>query len=67
MIFNRVYLNVYDNEYYVEHIGTTFDNFWSSLSTRGVIGKVLYKMIFYTIVGMSKITRKCKKAYIKFD
>lgn len=67
MIFNRVYLNVDDNEYYVEDIGTTFDNFWSLLSTKGVIGKVLYKMIFYTIVGMSKITGKCKKACIKFD
>lgn len=67
MIFNRVYLNVYDNEYYVEDIGTTFDNFWSSLSTKGAIGKVLYKMIFYTIVGISKITGKCKKACIKFD
>lgn len=65
MVFDRVYLNVYDNKYYVEDIGTTFDNFWNFLITKGAIGKVLYRMIFYTIVGVSKITGKCQKAYIK--
>ena len=67
MIFDRVYLNVDDNEYYVEDIGTTFDNFWTALGSKAFIGKVLYKTIFYTIVNISKITGKCKKACIKFD
>lgn len=67
MVFDRVYLNVHDKEYYVEYIGTTFDDFWGSLSKKGVIGKVLYKTIFHTIVGVAKITGKCKKTRIWFD
>lgn len=67
MVFHRVYLNVDDNQYYVEDIGTTFDDFWTSLNTKGIVGKILYRMMFYTIVGVSRITGNCKKATIKFD
>ncbi len=67
MVFHRVYLNVDDNEYYVEDIGTKFDDFWTSLNTKGVVGKVLYRMIFDTIVGVSRIGGTIKKASIKFD
>lgn len=67
MVFDRVYHNVDDNEYYVEYIGTTFDKLWSSLSKKGVVGKVLHKTIFHTIVGVSKITGKCKNVHMWFD
>lgn len=66
MIFDRVYLNIDDGQYYVENIGTKFDNFWTSLFTKGVIGKTMYRMIFDTIIGVAKITHKCKTAYIVF-
>lgn len=67
MIFNRVYLNVDDKQYYVEDIGTTFDDFWSSLYTKGIISKLLYRMIFYVVVDVARITGKCKKAHLEFD
>lgn len=66
MVFDRVYLNLDDGKYYVEDIGTNFDDFWTSLSTNGVIGKAIYRLIFDIIVGISRITRKCKTAYIVF-
>lgn len=66
-MFHRVYLNVDDNKYYVEDIGTRFDDFWTSLNTKGIIGKFLYRMIFYTIVGVSRVTGNYKKAILKFD
>lgn len=67
MIFDRVYFNVLDDRYYIEDDGTTFDRFLNLFNTKKVLGKVAYRTIFYSIVGISKITRKCKKAYIVFN
>lgn len=67
MIFDRVYFNLDDGKYYVENIGTNFDDFWTSLNSKGTIGKAIYRLIFDIIVGVSKLTHKCKKAYIIFD
>lgn len=66
MVFDRVYFNLVDGKYYVEDIGTNFDDFWTSLNTKGVIGKAIYRMIFDVIIGVAKITHKCKMAYIVF-
>ena len=67
MVFHRVYLNVVDNQYYVEDIGTAFDDFWTSLNTNGVIGRFLYRLIFDIVVNVSRITGKCKTVSITFD
>ena len=67
MVFDRVYLNLDDGKYYVEDIGTNFDDLWTSLNTKGAIGKAVYRLIFDIIVGVSRVTRKCKKAYIIFN
>lgn len=64
MVFNRVYLNVEDGKFYVEDIGTKFDDWWTSVNTKGVVGKFLYRLIFDIVVGISRITGSYEKASI---
>lgn len=67
MIFSRVYLNANDGKFYVEDIGTVFDNFWTSLLSKGAIGTLFYKLVFDIIVGISKVSNSYKTARIDFD
>lgn len=67
MVFDRVYFNVLDDRYYIEDDETSFDRFLESFDMKKFYQKMLYRTIFYTVVGISKLTRKCKKAYIVFE
>ena len=67
MVFDRVVFNVLDGEYYIKDEGTSFDRFLNMFNTKKFYQKILYRGIFYTIVGISKITHKCKTYCIVFD
>lgn len=67
MIFDRVVFNVLDGKYYIKDEGTPFDRFLNMFDTKKFYQEILYRGIFYTIVGISKITHKCKNYCIYFD
>lgn len=67
MVFDRVCYNVLNGRYYIKDKETAFDRFLNKFDTKKFYQKILYRGIFYTVVGISKITHKCKPYYIYFD